>query len=151
MKLISLRNSALLAISASLFSFNGVVAAAESSPAAPIVMTGADRRPAQSLNGDWHVIPDPYQTGLYDFHKHEIARGWFVNQKAKPGDTGPVDYDFSKAETLKVPGDWNTQKREFFWYEGLMWYEKDFNFEPKEHTRTFLPFGCGAAWKGRWS
>src|SRR5271154_6950753 len=113
-----------------------------SAQTAPIVITGADRRPAQSLNGDWHVIPDPYQTGLYDFHKHEIARGWFVNQKAKPGDSGPVDYDFSAAETLKVPGDWNTQKPEFFWYEGLMWYEKDFDFEPKAHTRTFLRVGA---------
>ena len=109
---------------------------------APIVLTGADVRPAMSLNGEWHVIPDPYQTGLYDFHKHEIKNGWFVNQKAKPGDTGPVDYDFSKAETIKVPGDWNTQKPEFFWYEGLMWYEKDFQFEPKEHTRTFLRVGA---------
>ena len=109
---------------------------------APIVITGADMRPALSLNGDWHVIPDPYQTGLYDFHKHELKNGWFVNEKAKPGDTGPVDYDFSKAETIKVPGDWNTQKPEFFWYEGLMWYEKDFNFEPKEHTRTFLRVGA---------
>ena len=109
---------------------------------APIVITGADMRPALSLNGDWHVIPDPYQTGLYDFHKHELKNGWFVNEKAKPGDTGPVDYDFSKAETIKVPGDWNTQKPEFFWYEGLMWYEKDFDFEPKAHTRTFLRVGA---------
>jgi beta-glucuronidase len=109
---------------------------------APIVITGADRRPAQSLNGDWHVIPDPYQTGLYDFHKHELKNGWFANEKARPGDTGPIDYDFSKAETIKVPGDWNTQKREFFWYEGLMWYEKDFEFTPKEHTRTFLRVGA---------
>ena len=115
-------------------------AAAE--PAAPIVMTGADRRPAQSLNGDWHIIPDPYQTGLYDFHKHEIKRGWFVNEKAKPGDTGPIDYDFSRSPTIKVPGDWNTQKPELFWYEGLMWYEKDFTFEKKEHTRVFLHVGA---------
>jgi beta-glucuronidase len=108
----------------------------------PIVITGADMRPAMSLNGEWHIIPDPYQTGLYDFHKHEIKNGWFVNQKAKPGDTGPVDYDFSKAETIKVPGDWNTQKPELFWYEGLMWYEKDFDFEPKPNTRVFLHIGA---------
>ena len=108
----------------------------------PIVITGADKRTALSLNGDWHVIPDPYQTGLYDFHKHELKNGWFVNEKAKSGDTGPVDYDFSKAETIKVPGDWNTQKPELFWYEGLMWYEKDFDFEPKPHTRTFLRVGA---------
>ena len=120
----------------------GIGAVGQPVPGAPIVITGADTRPAQSLNGDWHVIPDPYQTGLYDFHKHELKRGWFVNEKAKPGDTGPVDYDFSKSPTLKVPGDWNTQKPEFFWYEGLMWYEKDFDFAPKPHTRTFLRIGA---------
>jgi beta-glucuronidase len=108
----------------------------------PVVLTGADMRAAQSLNGPWHVIPDPYQTGLYDFHKHELAKGWFANEKAKPGDTGPIDYDFSKAETLEVPGDWNTQKPEFFWYEGLMWYEKDFDFTPKPSTNTFLHIGA---------
>ncbi len=109
---------------------------------APIVITGGDLRPAQSLNGEWHVIPDPYQTGLYDFHKHELKNGWFMNQKARPGDTGPIDYDFAKSPTLKVPGDWNTQKPEFFYYEGLMWYEKDFSYEPKPHTRAFLRIGA---------
>lgn len=115
---------------------------AESAPPAPIVITGGDLRPAQSLNGEWHVIPDPYQTGLYDFHKHEIKNGWFMNQKAKPGDTGPIDYDFAKSPTLNVPGDWNTQKPEFFYYEGLMWYEKDFTYDPKPHTRAFLRIGA---------
>ena len=142
MKPFALRSSVALVLLAVLFLADVTFAVAQSSAAAPIVITGADKRPVLSLNGDWHVIPDPYQTGLYDFHKHEIARGWFVNQKAKPGDTGPVDYDFSKAETIKVPGDWNTQKPEFFWYEGLMWYEKDFDFEPKAHTRTFLRVGA---------
>ena len=85
---------------------SGQLLAQVESGGAPIVITGADRRPAVSLNGDWHAIPDPYQTGLYDFHKHELKRGWFGNEKAKQGDTGPIDYDFSKAETLKVPGDW---------------------------------------------
>jgi len=119
-----------------------VQATAQPSVSAPIVITGADQRPAQSLNGDWHVIPDPYATGLYDFHKHEIARGWFMNEKAKPGDTGPVEYDFSKSPTVKVPDDWNTQRKEFFWYEGLMWYEKDFNYEPRQETRVFLHVGA---------
>jgi len=115
---------------------------AQLEPPAPIVITGADKRPGMSLNGDWHVIPDPYQTGLFDFHKHEIKRGWFMNEKAKPGDTGPIDYDFSKSPTIKVPGDWNTQKQEFFYYEGLMWYEKDFAYEKKPNTRIFLHIGA---------
>jgi beta-glucuronidase len=142
MKLFAQRPSAALVSLIVLLAAHATFVRAQSAPAAPKVITGADKRPALSLNGDWHVIPDPYQTGLYDFHKHEIARGWFVNQKARPGDTGPVDYDFSKAETIKVPGDWNTQKPEFFWYEGLMWYEKDFDFQSKPHTRTFLRVGA---------
>ncbi len=109
---------------------------------APVVLTGADVRPATSLNGDWHVIPDPYQTGLRDFHGHELTRGWFANEKAKPGDTGPIDYDFSKAATIKVPGDWNTQRPEFFWYEGLMWYERDFEYTAKAGDRVFLHVGA---------
>ncbi|HEY9125627.1 MAG TPA: glycoside hydrolase family 2 TIM barrel-domain containing protein [Acidobacteriaceae bacterium] len=109
---------------------------------APIVLTGGDLRGGLSLNGAWHVIPDPYQTGLYDFHNHELAKGWFANQKAAPGDTSPIDYDFSKAQTINVPGDWNTQKPEFFWYEGLMWYERDFDFAPKERTVTYLRIGA---------
>lgn len=140
MKRISICASALCALALSQLPIGAIGASPDVK--APIVITGADRRAALSLNGPWHVIPDPYQTGLYDFHKHELARGWFVNEKAKPGDTGPVDYDFSKAETINVPGDWNTQKREFFWYEGLMWYEKDFEFAPKEHTRTLLRIGA---------
>jgi beta-glucuronidase len=144
MNLLSFRLIAGLALVAS---FAGACATAEAQSAAaaipaPIVITGADMRPSTSLNGDWHIIPDPYQTGLYDFHKHEIARGWFVNDKAKPGDTGPIDYDFATAPTIKVPGDWNTQKPELFWYEGLMWYEKDFDYTAKAGTKVFLHVGA---------
>ena len=120
------------------------IARAQSTPAIapPIVITGADRRPAQSLNGDWHYIVDPYFSGLYGFHGAENPNGWFRNQKAKPGDTGPIEYDFSKSPTLKVPGDWNTQHPDLFFYEGPMWYEKDFNFDLKAHERTFLRVGA---------
>jgi beta-glucuronidase len=52
-----------------------------------------------------------------------------------------VEYDFSKSPTLKVPGDWNTQHESLFYYEGLIWYERDFDFQPREHHRTFLHVG----------
>lgn len=109
---------------------------------APIVLTGADRRPAISLDGDWASIIDPYFSGLYDFHHHIKGNGWFLNQKAKPGDPFPVEYDFAKATTLKVPGDWNTQRDSLLYYEGLMWYERDFTYQPKAHTRVFLHIGA---------
>ena len=114
---------------------------AQSTSADPIVITGGDRRPSLSLNGEWHAIPDPYGTGIYDFHNHERANGWFKNEHSKPGGP-PMDYDFATAPTLKVPGDWNTQRPQLFWYEGPMWYEKDFNYEVKPGTKVFLRIGA---------
>ena len=74
--------------------------------AAPIVLTGEDMRPATSLNGDWHTIVDPYFNGF---------PGYARNQKQEPGGR-VIEYDFSKSPTLKVPGDWNTQRDSLLYY-----------------------------------
>jgi len=100
---------------------------------APIVITGADMRPVTSLNGDWGTIVDPYSNGFSSY---------FRNQKQQPGDTRPVEYDFAKSPKLKVPGDWNTQRESLLYYEGPVWYERDFTYQPKEHTRIFLHVGA---------
>jgi len=107
-----------------------------------MVLTGADRRPAQSLNGEWASIVDPYFAGLFSFHHEEKKNGWFLNYKAKPGDPFPTEYDYAEAPKLKVPGDWNTQRESLFFYEGPVWYEKDFSYQTKEHTRVFLHVGA---------
>ena len=125
-------------LAALIAAFTGIAAA----QAAPIVLTGADRRPALSLDGDWASIVDPYFSGLFSFHHEEKKNGWFLNQKAKPGDPFPTEYDFSKAPTLKVPADWNTQRESLFVYEGPVWYEREFSYQPKEHTRVFLHVGA---------
>jgi beta-glucuronidase len=119
------------------------IAFAEPNPSpAPIVLTGADHRPALSLDGDWASIVDPYFSGLFSFH-HEIKKdGFFLNRKAQPGDPFPTQYDFAKAQKLKVPGDWNTQRESLLYYEGPVWYERDFTYRPKEHTRVFLHVGA---------
>ena len=86
-----------------------------------------------SLNGSWHYIVDPYETGL---------NGRFY-RNAKPKDRQElVEYDFDKADVLNVPGDWNTQKNELFFYEGPVWYEKSFSYRKREHTRVFVHFGA---------
>jgi beta-glucuronidase len=41
-----------------------------------------------------------------------------------------------------VPGDWNTQRESLFYYEGPVWYEREFTYQPKEHTRIFLHVGA---------
>jgi beta-glucuronidase len=133
------RNIALLVLCAAILGGVHVRAASSNTP---IVLTGADRRPVTSLNGDWASIVDPYFSGLFSFHHEEKNDGWFLNQKAMPTDTKPVEYDFSKAPKLKVPGDWNTQSPSLFYYEGPIWYERDFTYQPKEHTRVFLHVGA---------
>ena len=116
--------------------------AATTAVPATITLTGADRRPAQSLAGDWASIVDPYFNGLFSFHHEEKANGWFLNRKAEPSDPFPTEYDFSKAPKLKVPGDWNTQRESLLYYEGPIWYERDFTYTPQTQRRTLLHVGA---------
>jgi beta-glucuronidase len=109
---------------------------------ASTVLVDVDHRQSVSLNGNWHYIIDPYATGLYTFH-HELRKdGFYLNGAAEPGSDHLVEYDFAKSPTLKVPGDWNTQSEQLFYYEGLVWYQRDFNFEPQANHRTFLHIGA---------
>ena len=139
MKLLSVRFA--LVACAALTTANLVFAEQAATPDS-IVLTGADRRPAISLNGNWSTIVDPYFSGLFSFHHVEKADGWFMNQKAKPDDQRPIEYDFAKAPTLKVPGDWNTQRESLMYYEGPVWYQHDFDYQPKPDTRVYLHVGA---------
>ena len=107
----------------------------------PTVLVDVDHRTAISLNGDWHYIVDPYDSGYYDFRMQPRKDGYFLNQK--PDESGKlVEYNFAASPTLKVPGDWNSQNPELFLYEGTLWYEKDFDYHRKPNTRAFLHVGA---------
>lgn len=108
----------------------------------PTLLVDVDHRQNVSLNGDWHTIIDPYFNGLYTFH-HEIRKdGYFLNGTQHLKDSEALEYDFSKSPTLKVPGDWNTQRELLYEYEGLIWYQRDFDYQPREHHRTFFHIGA---------
>ncbi len=94
-----------------------------------------------SLDGKWDIIIDPQQTGYYDYHRRPRSNGYFMNRRnEEPGDSW--EYDFELSEQLDVPGDWNTQMEELKWYEGTVWYKKDFQWEPEQDERVFLHFGA---------
>jgi len=101
-----------------------------------------DHRATTSLDGDWHYIVDPYATGLYSFHGDVRADGFFMNADPALAGNRPVEYNFATSPTLKVPGDWNTQDPKLFYYEGVLWYQRDFTYTPKANTRTFLHIGA---------
>jgi len=98
-------------------------------------------RKHQSLNGSWHTIVDPYENGYYDYRYEPNANNYGLNQKPKdPGDR--VEYDFDQSPTLKVPGDWNSQRRELSLYEGTIWYKTAFKAQRSADERMFLHFGA---------
>lgn len=98
----------------------------------PLINNVANRTTI-TLNGAWQAIVDPYETGLN-------AR-FYLN--ARPKDKHElVEYDFDKSEILNVPGDWNSQRKELFFYEGPVWYKKSFSYRKREHTRVFVHFGA---------
>ncbi|MDR1072163.1 MAG: hypothetical protein LBL45_00595 [Treponema sp.] len=97
-------------------------------------------RETESLNGKWHFCVDPYDTCR--------RAHWF--REIRCSDTGaeqPVDWDFDWWERTPVPGTWNVQKPELFWYEGSGIYMRTFRYVLKEAgERTFLCFE-GAAYE----
>ncbi len=108
------------------------------------LLVGVDHRSVMSLNGDWHYLVDqPPAKGLYTAEGKVRDNGYALNTHPNIS-SGPhnEEYDFATAPTLKVPGDWNTQDPTLFRFEGVVWYQHDFDFQPKPNTRTFLHIGA---------
>ena len=88
----------------------------------------------------------PTSAASTPFH-HELRKdGYFLDADPATATTGPIEYDFTKSPTLKVPGDWNTQRDALFFYEGPLWYERHFDFTPptsgQPATHTFFHIGA---------
>lgn len=109
------------------------------SAAAPptTLLVAVDRRPAMSLNGDWHTIIDPYLNGL-----SSGRNGFYNDEELPPGSNKLLEYNFAKSPTIKVPGDWNTQKESLLNYESGLWYERHFQLQAQVGTRSFLHIGA---------
>jgi beta-glucuronidase len=112
---------------------------AQSTSPSTTLLVDVDHRPQTSLSGPWHYVPDPYREGWGGNPDHASPHGYAANAHYVPG--GPlVQYDFAKSPTLAVPGDWNSQDKSLFYYEGLLWYQRDFTWHPRPNTHLFLHF-----------
>lgn len=95
-------------------------------------MTNICGRNYLSLNGKWDAIIDQASEGK--------MRGVFRN--AKPvKNTEFLEYSFDGLQ-LDVPGDFNSQLQELKYFEGSIWYKKDFVLNKKEDKRYFIYFGA---------
>lgn len=113
------------------------------------LITNTFNRQTFSLNGTWHYIIDPYETGYYNYRYEPYDQlsqknnSAFYNDYHTDDRSELVEYDFDKSPTLRVPGDWNTQDEKLLYYEGTIWYRRSFDYTPADAgNRLFIYFGA---------
>lgn len=90
-------------------------------------------RKTTTLAGRWQVLLDQFSRGA--------RMGVYENRT--PADKSTFyEYLFSDGSRLNVPGDFNSQRPELWYYESTVWYKRDFTHDLKPGKRLFLYFGA---------
>lgn len=110
-------------------SISSILKAEESNCAMQNVMG----RKCTSLNGEWYALPDPEMVGTEN-------KWWNIKSAINDGELNELNYEGN--HILKVPGDWNHQYPEFFYFKGNMWYMRTFYNEAEHDVRKFIHFGA---------
>lgn len=94
-----------------------------------------------TLNGKWSYIVDPLENGYYDYRLMPFKNnGFFENKKWNTTDL--TEYNFATSATMDIPSDWNSKDERLFFYEGTVWFQKDFNYKKDAKTKGILHFGA---------
>jgi len=112
------------------------------------ILVDADMRDHISLSGQWHYSVDPYRDGMADFlgKPSDVSKGRgsdvIVADAEKANPNALFEYDLQGAPTGPVPSAWMGYDPTLRYYNGLMWYQKAFDFAPQPGKRVFLRFGA---------
>ena len=112
------------------------------------ILAAGDLRPGTSLDGSWHYSVDPYRDGEAGFHGAEpgpSSRRYAdvdVEAAMKANPTALYEYDMDQSPVVTLPSSWLTHTPEMRYYQGLVWYERKFEAQPKAGMRQFLRFGA---------
>ena len=118
-----------------------LIAGLSQAQTAPLI-ANINGRQTTTLNGAWHVIVDPYDVGMLDYHARPLKNNNAFFKDHKPQSKSElVEYDFDHSPQLNVPGDWNTQRDTLLFYEGTVWYKQTFDYHKSAGERLFLYFG----------
>lgn len=111
---------------------------------ATVLIANVQGRNCQSLNGEWNTIVDPFENGYYNYRRQPMAAPstFFADMHFYKHQTELIEYDFDASPCLNVPGDWNTQRPQLYYYEGTVWYRKLFSAAKQEGMRYFIHFGA---------
>jgi beta-glucuronidase len=105
------------------------------------LIANIDGRQTVRLDGPWHSIVDPYGAGYVSYHAERLTDGYFKDAEQRDK-SHRIEYNFEASPTLEVPGDWNSQRADLFFYEGPLWYRKKFDFVLEPGRRTFIHLGA---------
>ncbi|GHU99006.1 hypothetical protein FACS1894159_02360 [Bacteroidia bacterium] len=108
---------------------------------ATALITNIGARQRESLDGVWRSVIDLSEKGLYSTSLTSKKDPHYLD--ARYTDPGKLqEYDFGTDKTILVPGDWNMQRPEWYYYEGDMWYRRLFQAKKEGSKRRFIYFGA---------
>lgn len=94
-----------------------------------------------NLNGKWNYVIDPLENGYYDYRLTPLkTNGFFENKKFKTSEL--QEYNLDTSPTMDIPSDWNSKDKSLFFYEGTVWFKKDFVYKKAASTKGILYFGA---------
>ena len=102
----------------------------------PDVLAFVDARATTSLNGTWNFIVDPMNMGT----PGGFFGGW-ATTRIPVDEWQLLEYNYPNARQIRVPGDFNTQFDDLFFYRDSVWYQRDVDITPAPGQRYHLWFG----------
>jgi len=112
------------------------------------LLVSADMRAGLDLSGPWHYSIDPFRSGLAGFHGETPDRGQLryreidVRKEMAADNRVLYEFDLANSPVTTLPSSWLTQAPEFRYYQGLMWYQRNFPAPSDRKGRSFLRFGA---------
>lgn len=94
-----------------------------------------------TLNGKWNYVVDPLENGYYGYRLEVLKNGFFLNKKPKDKQE-LVEYNLDTSPIMDIPCDWNTKDNQLFFYEGTVWFKKDFALNKIAGKKYVLYFGA---------
>jgi len=116
------------------------------------LLVSADMREGLDLSGPWHYSLDPFRAGLAGFHGETPDRGQLryreidVRKEMAADNRVLYEFDLANSPVTTLPSSWLTQAPELRYYQGLMWYQRNFSVPAQRPSnnkgRSFLRFSA---------
>ncbi len=120
----------------------------EGSGSAEAVLASADMRPSIDLGGAWTWSIDPFRDGIAGFHgsnaplRNRRFNDFDVAQRMQRDPNDFYEYDMDRSPIAVIPQSFLTLSPQMRYYNGLVWFQRHFNFHANPGERLFLRFAA---------